>query len=55
MGFGLKASGTFFERDIEAYQTDLKNKLAINNDNYDITNSYGFWSFGSDDRYIVPN
>ena len=48
LGIGLKASGAFFDRDVDAYQSDIKDKLGINDDTYNITNSYGFWSFGSE-------
>ena len=50
LGLGLKWAYTDYGRDIESYQTDLKDKLGITDDQYNITQTYAFrsnsFSFG---------
>lgn len=47
-GFGLRWKGTFYGQDIDTYESDIKKMLGISGNNYDLTQTYGFWSFGSD-------
>ena len=48
IGFGIRWTGTFYGRDFETYETDLASSLGITNGIYDVTQSFGFWSVGSD-------
>lgn len=47
-GVGLRWTGNFLGRDAESYETELKEFLSISDDQYDLTQSVGFWSFGTD-------
>lgn len=47
-GFGIRWLGAYYGRDVDSYETDLKQMLGISNNNYDITQTYDFVSFGSD-------
>jgi hypothetical protein len=48
LGFGLRFSGSSYGIDTEAYESDLIEMLGISGDQYDLTQSYNFWSFGSE-------
>lgn len=48
LGFGLRWSGTSYGRDFESYESDLTEMLGITNDQYDITQTYAYWTVGSD-------
>lgn len=48
IGFGLRWSGTNYGRDYESYESDLTEMLGITSDQYDITQSYAYWSVGTD-------
>jgi hypothetical protein len=48
LGFGIRWSGTYYERDFETYESDLTGLLEIDGDPYDLSQIYAFWDLGSD-------
>jgi hypothetical protein len=48
LGLGIRWSGTFYEQDTDAYEEDLTKMLGILNDQYDVSESFGIWTIGSD-------
>lgn len=48
IGLGFRWTGSDYERDIDSYESDLKELLGIINEPYDFTQTYSFWTFGSD-------
>jgi|GEM_PF-2699985 len=48
LGFGIRLSGNGYGIDTKSFETDLKNKLGITSDQYDLTQTYAFWSMGSE-------
>lgn len=48
LGFGLRSSSVFYSMDREEYEDDLLAMLAVNNENYDFSEAYGYASFGSE-------
>ena len=48
LGFGLRFAATNYGRDFETYESDLTEMLEITDDQYDMTQTYSFWSFGPD-------
>lgn len=48
LGFGIRVSGNSYLIDTETYKEDLIKMLNITNNQYDITQTYAYWSMGSD-------
>ena len=48
LGIGIRGSVSNYQRDNEMYQTDLKDKLGISDNNYYFSLTRSYWSMGGD-------